>query len=396
MKNQVTPNKIIVNVKISLGEQFQVPIKKNATIKKLKQKVKKLRGLPAKCQMFIFEGKQLQNTDVLNYFLPFNQTELPLLLVVSEEETNKAIKQNKEIMENKVFIEKESSLPPFAVQCLPLEFDEVSHSPILKISFEDQHRRVQFSNASYSKLTELCTYFFGVRNPHRMVLCYQDEDSDMIQISSDAELQYALAYHTTTTPNGLKLLKLFFSVRQKKKVDPAVATSAEKELSLEPQPSHKLKDGESLFVTALKDGKLLHLAMSGDQVLCSADPSQHALWAVEIAPKGKEDSEEGASVEVILLSNPQFTTTNNNKSHLRITASGKVDHKGMKGPWARFAVQHLANGQVKLRSVGRSLEHPERAFLGIVKKLDTNEYIAVGDLPEDAPEALLNIQAVSK
>jgi hypothetical protein len=39
-----------VNIKISLGEQFQVDIKKNATIRKLKLKVKKLRGFPKPTQ----------------------------------------------------------------------------------------------------------------------------------------------------------------------------------------------------------------------------------------------------------------------------------------------------------------------------------------------------------
>jgi len=152
--------------------------------------------------MFVFEGKQLQDTDILNSLLPPNQTELNLLLLVNNEQQNKNNNTNEEISS-------------FGFVPLPLEFVESSQAPIIKISFEDQHRRVQFDGASYSKLVELCTYFFGVKNPHRMVICYQDEDSDMIQISSDAELLYALTYHTKPTPNDLKILKLFFSLKKK-------------------------------------------------------------------------------------------------------------------------------------------------------------------------------------
>jgi hypothetical protein len=392
MKNQLPPNKILVNVKISLGEQFQVDIKQTATIKKLKQKIKKLRGLPVKCQMFISDGKQLQDTDILASILPINQTELKLLLVINEEQ--KKNKENKENKERKEFIEKETS-QSLAIQPIPLEFDELSPAPSLKISFEDQHRCVQFSGTSYLKLTELCTYFFGVKNPHRMVICYQDEDSDMIQITSDAELSYALAYHTTKTQRGLKILKLHFSIKQKKNFDLPVIDDIVVQDQTEQQQKEserKLKPGAIVFLSIEKEGNRQYLSLSGDQVLFSADHSPNSHWEVESASNGKEN--EGSCSQFILLSNPFFASSHN-KSHLRVAASGRIDHKGAKGNWARFSVQYLPNGQVKLRSVGRSLHHPERCFFGLVSQ-KTNRYVAVGNLPEDAPEALFNVHVISE
>lgn len=124
----------------------------------------------------------------------------------------------------------------------------------------------------------------------------------------------------------------------------------------------------------------------------SSDESQNAHWVVKNAPQPND--EDPSSSQVIFLSNPLFTSSNNKISHLRVAASGRVDHNGAKGNWARFRIEYLPNGQIKLRSVGRSSQHPDHCLLGLVKKQTTNatEYVAVGDLPEEAPEALLNVQ----
>jgi hypothetical protein len=380
-------NKMTVNVKISLGEQFQVDIKKNATIRKLKQKVKKLRGLPINCQMFVCDGRQLQNTDSLSSLSNTNNlNELTLLLLINEEQKNKP---NKEIP----IPEKEALAQTFTLQPLPLDFDASSQAPILKISFEDQHRRVQFEDASYSKLIELCTHFFGVKNPHRMVICYQDEDSDMIQLSSDAELSYALTYHTAPTPNGLKLLKLFFSVKQKKKADSAsVQFSHLDALTEETSLERSLRNGSIVILTSLQDQLHLSLSEDSDRVVGNAELSPNAHWLVEFVQTNKDQEDPN---QLVLISNPAFTARNSKKSHLRVAASGKVDHKGANGNWARFALQHVGNGQIKLRSVGRSIQHADRCLLGITKQPSPNGCReAVGDLTEDAPEALFHVQFV--
>jgi len=336
--------------------------------------------------MFVFEGQQLQNSFILNTILPPNQTELNLLLLFNNELPNK---NNNE--ENQ-FIQKEI----FGFAPLPLEFVESSQAPIIKISFEDQHRRVQFDGAAYSKLVELCTYFFGVRNPHRMVICYQDEDSDMIQISSDAELLYALTYHTKPTPNRLNILKLFFSVKKKK--NEGASPIEEKALELrqqiiqqqqqpmENETQRKLKSG-SLVVLKTNNFGGLFLSLSGNRAVGCAEQSLNAQWLVKTVPKEKETES-----QVILLSNPVFTT-NNKPSHLKVS-SGRVEHTGAVGHWARFCVKYLPNGQIQLRSVGRCHQHPDHSFLGIVKK--QNEFVVVGDLPEGAPESLFNVHFVSK
>jgi hypothetical protein len=390
MKNQNNnPNKIVVNVKITLGEQFQVNIKRDASIQNLKQKVKKIRGLPVNSQIIIFEGRHLENTDLLNSLLPATQSELNLLLLVNTQ----IPKKNKQKDEEPQINEK---APPqtFTFQPLPVEFYESSQAPILKISYEDQHRRVQFADASYLKLIELCTYFFGVKNPHRMVICYKDEDSDMIQISSDAELQYALTYHTNPTQNGLKILKLFFSVKQKKKTELSVE-SVQEQQSHDSNSSKTLQEGAVVLLTTQQEGNKLYLSLLGNKVVGSIEESQNAHWIVENAPQ--PNNNEQSSSQVILLSNPLFTSSKK-KSHLRVAASGRVDHNGANGNYARFQVEYLPNGQIKLRSVGRSTEYPNHCSLGLVKKQATNttEFVGVGDLPEDAPEAHLNVQFVSK
>jgi hypothetical protein len=389
MKNQNNnPNKIVVNVKITLGEQFQVNIKRDATIKNLKQKVKNLRGLPIKSQIIIFEGRHLENTDLLNSLLPATQSELNLLLLVNSQ----IPKKNKQKDDESQIIEK---APPqtFAFQPLPLEFSESSQAPILKITYEDQHRRVQFADASFLKLIELCTYFFGVKNPHRMVICYKDEDSDMIQISSDAELHYALTYHTTSTQNGLKILKLFFSVKQKKKID-LVVDSVQEQQSHDSH-SKEIPHGAVVLLTTQHEGNKLYFSLLGNKLVGSSEESQNAHWVVENAPQ--PNNNEQSTHQVILLSNSLFTSSKKN-SHLRVAASGRVDHNGANANWARFQIEYLPNGQIKLRSVGRSTEFPHNCLLGLAKKQTTNstEFVGVGDLPEDAPEALLNVEFVSK
>jgi len=334
--------------------------------------------------MFISEGKQLQDTEPLNSLLPLNQTELNLLLLINNDQT-----KTKDEMKN--IIKEKEILHSFSFQPLPIEFDESSQAPILKISYEDQHRRVQFDGASYAKLIELCTYFFGIRNPHRMVICYQDEDSDMIQISSDAELLYALTYHTTPYSNGLKILKLFFSLKKKKLDAPLQADSVFEQSEQQQESQKKLKAGAVVLLTTKNFGEKVFLTLQGNQIVGrpSQDDSPNAQWLVEPVPKGKDTDE---SSQVIFLSNPLFTT-HNKKTHLRVNC-GRIDHTGGNGNWVRFHVEYLPNSQIKLRSVGRFAQHPDRCFLGIVKK--QNEYVAVGDLPEDAPEAFFNFQVISK
>jgi hypothetical protein len=378
-------NKMTVNIKISLGEQFQVDIKKNATIRKLKQKVKKLRGFPINSQMFVCDGRQLQNTDSLSSLSNTNNlNELTLLLLINDEQN----KPKKDIP-----IPEKEVQTPFTLQPLPLDFDASSQAPILKISFEDQHRRVQFEDASYSKLIELCTHFFGVKNPHRMVICYQDEDSDMIQLSSDAELSYALTYHTAPTPNGLKLLKLFFSVKQKKKADSTSDQFSHLDaLPEETVAERSLRNGSIVILTSHQHQLYLSLSEDSDRVVGSAELSPKAHWLVEFVQSNKDQED---PTQIVLISNPAFTAHNSKKSHLRVAASGKVDHKGANGNWARFALQQVGNGQIKLRSVGRSIQHADRCLLGITKHQSQNGcHEAVGDLTEDAPEALFNVQFV--
>jgi len=155
-----------------------------------------------------------------------------------------------------------------------------------------------------------------------------------------------------------------------------------------------LTAGSVVILTSLQDQ--LHLSLSEEQesnkVIGCAELSPNAHWTVEVVQTTLSNKEQVSS-QVILLSNPVFTQ-NLKKSHLRVAASGKVDHKGANGNWARFAVEYVGNDQVKLRCIGRSNHHTDRCLLGIVKHGSC--YEAVGDLTDDAPEARFCVQYVSK
>jgi len=301
-------------------------------------------------------------------------------------------------------------------------------SPVLKLSYEDQHRRIPFEGHSFQRLTSVCTLFFGVKNTRRMLFQYKDEDGDLVQISTDAELAYALQYCATNT--NPRVLRLQFSLKQwkNKKGSPEDNQSSrdlctpnnadsnhEKVSTTRALPMKKLQEGD---VIQLSNSGGLHLVLSSNHsqeeeeefddddqeekrfkrkfkkmkpqfiVSAGSDDSEASQWIVEKAlpkKKKKNDSKnEGVNIdskkddqEIFFLKNKKKSTVDN--SYLRVNQTGeKVVHKSGTGIWARFCVEYVgSSGCIRLRSVGRShlknADAAANAFLGIVQEASKSD-----------------------
>jgi len=288
-----------------------------------------------------------------------------------------------------------------------------------------------------------------------MLLQYKDEDGDLVQISTDTELAYALQFYATNT--NPRVLRLQFALRQwrNKKCSPEDNQSSrdlctpndadvnhKKVSTTRALPMKKLQEGD---VIQLSNFEGLHLVLSSEHsqeereeekvdddddqeekrskkkckkttpqfiVGASSDNSEASHWIVEkVLPKKKkknDSKDEGVNIdsqkddEMIFLKNKMKNAVEN--SHLRVNQTGeKVVHKsiGGTGPWARFRVDYFgSSGCIRLRSVGRSnlknADAAANAFLGIVQEASKSDasHVVRANLNKNDKRALFHVRFI--
>jgi len=123
----------------------------------------------------------------------------------------------------------------------------------------------------------------------------------------------------------------------------------------------------------------------------NGEPRKNSLWVVEKAePKKKKNGKcESSSLETVDDGEEFFLSSKvqdhqkekdmkkSKKNHLRVLPSGRVDHEGGRGAWARFSINAQPDGRVTLRSVGRSLRRQENNYLGIINNNQKKPFFAV-------------------
>jgi len=345
-------------------------------VQQIKKKIKKQTGVPVFQQVLILAGRKVENNERVVQLLS-NAKELTMFLVINKEASNSSSpSMSKEIpsIESSESVESASGNNSVSgIEITPEFLIAGRDAPVLKLSFEDQHRRIPFEGHSFNELTSLCTYFFGVKNTRRMLLQYKDEDGDLVQISTDTELAYALQYCATNT--NPRVLRLQFSLRQcKNKISSP-------------------EDNQPLSVRTLQEGDIiqlsnggLNLVLSENVVSARSDDSEASHWIVEKPlPPASQKQEEA----IIFLKNK----TKDGASHLRSSMAGDgVDHDGGTGPWARLCVEYVSDcsRSIRLRSSCKKNE-----FLGIVHPAGANVSPVVrSNLNKDDKGALFNVRLI--
>jgi len=486
--------KVVVHIKrvatssTSIPEEpLQVHVKTFGKAQQIKKKIKKQTGVPIFRQVLILAGRKVDNNErIVQLLSNTKELELTMFLVI-----DKAVPKPENCLSSKSTIDSGSEVTSQQQQqhqeeaellcgsndtrstssCLGIDNDDNNHSipeieitpevlvanrdaPVLKISYEDQHRRIPFEGHSFQRLTSLCTLFFGVKNTRRMLFQYKDEDGDLVQISTDAELAYALQFYATNT--SPRVLRLQFSLRQCKykrgspednQSSPDLSTpnnvdiNHERVLTTRALPMKKLQEGDVIQLS----NRGLHLVLSSNnsqeereedevvadaeeekqskrkfkkmkpqfEVSASSDDSEASHWIVEKAlPKKKkknDNKDEGVNIgsqkddeEIIFLKNKKKSAIDD--SHLRVNPTGeRVVHKsiGGTGLWARFCVEYVASsGCIRLRSVGRShlknADAATNAFLGIVQEASKSDasHVVRANLNKDDKRALFNVRFI--
>jgi len=306
--------------------------------------------------------------------------------------------------------------------------DTADNVVIIKLSFEEHHRRLPFEHetgahdVSFQRLADACTQFFGIKNIYRMVVSYQDEDGDRVQLSTDAELAYALDHYTeksSSSAGGPPVLKLRFSVKPTKKQEedassvatpPASVPSDKESIGIQ----RKLKDGDVIVLQAQREGATYNVAFcKKEQKIVAARQEEkkrplrkNVQWAVsKFIDESGQDNEELFFLSCKAVEGSSDSDSNSeevdakkkpNKKNLRVLSNAIVTHKGGRGVWARFAVAQTSSpdGQqvVTLRSVGRSKAHPGNNFLGITKNNEKasasqRPFIVAGNLNQTSDDS---------
>jgi len=455
----------------------------NSNVRNIQRKIKNQQGIRMVDQTLLLlpSRRELQSDEGLHLLLPMDQFELNLFLGVAPPTSNEGVVRKK-CAQKKKFHGKAFSSSSFAeesegsnsvvplqnlvdatttIPSLSSKDDDdddnnnnnvaVTKTSIIKLSFQEHHRRIPFEHqvgaqASFARLAEACTQFFGVKNIHRMILSYQDEDGDRIQLSTDAELSYALDHYAEKKKkNGsLPVLRLCFSVKPVKKQDdditsvlPSSSFSAvvpDEESTKKKSCQRKLQDGDVIVLQAQREGGAYNLAFcKKDQTVIAARQPPPSTDEEEEEKKKKKkclfrknvqwvvskcDKETDGDEEAFFLSCKAYgsaATTNdsdssddlgnkkkkqqqrqpNLKKNLRVLSNANVNHGGGRGVWARFVIAQSIDGQVvTLRSVGRSKLHPENNFLGIVKNNNDNKTVVAGDLNKNSDNTKFTLHFV--
>jgi len=360
--------------------------------------------------------RELQPEEFLHALLSSDQFELKVSLIVTTNDLSGPRKKQSQKFEA-------SSVAMVPSACLeshpnPIAPTSANMVTIIKLSFQDHHRRLPFEhqagNASYACLTDSCTQFFGVKNIHRMVLSYQDEDGDRVQLSTNAELAYALDHYAEkSAANGnIPVLRLRFSVKSPPvlQIPSAIAVPpvvSEDESKSNPLPiQRRIQDGDVIVLQAQREGVLLNLAYckKDQKVIAARQPQaansaekmffrKNAQWVVEKCDNALADPLETANEDKIFFLSCQMLRQEKAHSHLRVYPNGSANHEGGRGLWARFVITSHNDGQVTLRSVGRSKNHPENNFLGIAKN-NAQQFVVAGDLNENSDNAKFTLHFV--
>jgi len=394
----------------------------------LNKKIKMLQGVRVVDQVLsLTSGRALQDEETFHDLLlanPSLETDgLKLEVIENPQFKRKCSPPRKSVV---IPNTEEAKIPETKSQPQPeLLYRESPSTVIVKLSFREHHRRIPFNSetVTYARLTELCTQFFGVKNVHRMQFSYVDDEGDKTQLSTDAELKYALEHFAKRSPktDDAPVLKLVFTVK------PVAAKPEEKSIGVNPpdatpceEPKAELsapvlllqgrevKDGDIVMLQAERDGQLLNLAysMKENKVVAARQPPtlppgvvrKNTQWIVEKVPskQEKEATDSDAGKEVFFLSCRCLSNKGQEpkeKKNLRVLPNGQVNHKGGRGLWARFEILTSPEGKVSLRSVGRSVRHFENNFLGIVKN-NNKEFLVSANLDENSDDAKFTLQFV--
>jgi len=452
--------KVLVNIKrvasSSPEEPLQVHVKMFGKAQQIKKKIKKQTGIPIMHQVLILTGRKVDNNERVSHLLSNikEKNELTMFLVVNKGGSNSPLpsesidtgapedlsqhQPEEDVLRSTNGTHSTSSLDDKNNNMDNLPITASRGAPVLKLSFEDHHRRIPFEG-DFQQLTSLCTLFFGVKNTRRMLLQYKDEDGDLVQISTDAEFAYALEFYATNTKP--RVLKLKFSLKQckNKRYSPE---DNESSLDLSTPARDRSNQTRALPIgRKLQEGNVIqlssgrfHLALSENNssqekdedeeeeaqeekgskkfkkmqpqfiVSASSDDSEASQWIVEkpLPKKMKKNDkkDEHANVdsqkeepEIIFLKNKSLSAIGN--SHLSVNPTGeKVFHNGANGPWARLCVEYVgsSDGCIRLRSVGRSklkkADAAANAFLGIVQSK------VRADLNKDDNRAIFNVRFI--
>lgn len=210
----------------------------------------------------------------------------------------------------------------------------------VKSCFEDDIRRVAFDGKDFNELKDKLAQLHGVKNAKNFILKYKDDEGDMISMTTDAELRYAVEFQMPGNLLKVSLVKK----KEKEKVQSLngllpLSPATVPMMKLTPAP-HGLKDGQAILLCISKDSlnidneKGCYLGITQDGKLGTKFPKDKpSHWIVEEV--------EGS----ICLSSAM-----NRNWHLRITDKGEVDHLGGKGKSARF-IPEIHGRKMAFRSV---------------------------------------------